>query len=235
VIVTGAANGIGRATVSAFLALGDRVIAADLAGDRLDEVGRQDGVTVVGGDLTDPGVAGEIVAAAGGRIDVLNNIAGLMDGMKPVDEVQDDEWQRVIAVNLTAPFRLCHLVVPIMEAQGGGVITNVASVSGMRGGRSGAAYTASKYGLVGLSQNIASLNGMAGIRCNALCPGATINTAIVEGQTLSERGQSQIPASLRRKPAEPEQMASVAVFLASDAASHINGAVLPVDYGQSAI
>jgi NAD(P)-dependent dehydrogenase (short-subunit alcohol dehydrogenase family) len=235
VVVTGAANGMGRAMVEAFAALGDAVVATDLPGARLDEVGAREGVVAVAGDLVDPATPARILDAAGGRVDVLNNVAGLLDGLRPVDEVDEEEWQRVLTVNLTAPYRLCHAVVPLMVAQGAGVITNVASAGGIRGGRAGAAYTASKHGLVGLSQNIAITHGLDGVRCNALCPGATIGTAIGEGQTISERGQASVAASLRRKPAEPRQIADVAVFLAGDAASHVNGAVLPVDYGQTAI
>lgn len=231
-VVTGAARGIGRETVSAFLAEGATVVAADLVSDVLEALSDLDGVTVVAGDLTDPATADRIVAAAG-RVDFLNNVAGLLDGMRPVDEVSEDEWARVLAVNLTAPFLLCRRVLPGMVAAGGGVITNVASVAGIRGGRAGAAYTAAKHGLVGLTQNIAITHGAADVRCNAICPGST-RTSVAEGQTMSERGLKVFNAPRFRR-AEPSQIASVAVFLASDAASNVNGAILPVDYAQSAL
>jgi NAD(P)-dependent dehydrogenase (short-subunit alcohol dehydrogenase family) len=233
VIVTGAARGMGRAMVDAFLAEGAKIIAADLPSPLLDELGELESVTAVAGDLTDPAAIERVVAAGEGKIDVLNNVAGLLDGLRPIDEVSPEEWARVIAVNLTAPFLLCKAVIPVMVAQGGGVITNVASIGGIRAGRAGAAYTAAKHGAVGLSQNIAISHWPDNIRCNVMCPGATM-TSMTEGQTLSERGMALFKAP-RFRIAEAHQQASVAVFLATDEASNINGAILPVDYGQTAV
>ncbi len=237
VIVTGAASGIGAAMVSRFAAAGARVIAADIDAEGLRALENDPGeLSTVTADVSSAEGAERIVEAARGRLDVLCNNAGVIDAMAPVDEASDEDWQRVLAINLTGPFRLCRAAIPIMLASGGGSIVNTASVGGLRGGRAGAAYTASKFGLVGLTQNIAVTHGPRGIRCNAICPGST-ETGIQQtrerlGTPLSEWGQ-QVGTRDRDKPepATPEQIAAVAVFLADPAASRINGAAIPVDGG----
>jgi NAD(P)-dependent dehydrogenase (short-subunit alcohol dehydrogenase family) len=238
VVVTGAASGIGLAMVGGFSAEGASVVAADLNGDALDDVRREcPTVTTVQADVSTSDGAERIMDVAGERLDVLCNNAGLMDRFALVDEVSLQEWNRVFGVNVVGPFLLSKLAIPNMVANGGGVIVNTASIAGIRGGLAGAAYTASKHALVGLTRNIASSFGGEGIRCNAICPGATghgAKGAIEPGSEFSERGAARLlgdPATLEI--GTPEQIASIALFLASDAASRINGAVIVADGGRT--
>jgi NAD(P)-dependent dehydrogenase (short-subunit alcohol dehydrogenase family) len=151
-----------------------------------------------------------------------------------VDQVSEAEWDRVIAVNLTGPYLLCNRAIPRMVRQHGGVIINTASLSGIRGGRAGAAYTASKFGLVGLTQNIAATYGAQGIRCNAICPGAVVTDILgsaelgPDADRLRNRDREKPPA------VQPDRIAHVALFLAMDESSYMNGAIIPVDGGASA-
>jgi NAD(P)-dependent dehydrogenase (short-subunit alcohol dehydrogenase family) len=230
VVVTGGGSGIGRAMVEQFAAAGARVVAIDVVEQRLDSLrAAVPDVVTATVDLADDGAPDAIVEAAGRPIDVLNNNAGILDGLALVDETTDELWNRVFSINVAAPFRLCRLLLPSMVARGGGVITNTASVAGLSGGRGGAAYTASKFALVGLTKNIAATYGTQGIRCNALCPGSTA-TEIASDMNLSERGFANA-TRFASDIGSAERIASVAVFLATEEASRINGAAIPVDDG----
>jgi NAD(P)-dependent dehydrogenase (short-subunit alcohol dehydrogenase family) len=175
-----------------------------------------------------------LVAAANelGRLDIVCNNAGIMDRFLPAGEVTDDLWQRVLDVNLTGPLRLVRAALPLLLQNGHGVIINIASVGGLAGGRAGAAYTASKHGLIGLTKNIAATYGSDGLRCVAIAPGG-VNTGIPLGGEPSERGFGALnrvmPSNIRM--AEPAELANVATFLASDEASFINGTVITADGG----
>jgi NAD(P)-dependent dehydrogenase (short-subunit alcohol dehydrogenase family) len=231
-IVTGAASGIGRAIAEQFTAAGASVIGVDVNRARLEALATEvAGVTPVLADIATPEGADQAIDAAADGLDVLCNNAAIIDGLCPIDEVSEERWHALLAVNLTGPFLLCRRAVPRMLERGGGCIVNIASVAGLRGGRAGAAYTASKFGLVGLTQNIAATHASRGIRCNAVCPGST-DTNIREHVQLSEAGM-RIRTRDREKPppATPAQIAAVVAFLATEAASRINGAALPVDGG----
>src|SRR4051794_30522232 len=144
VIVTGAASGIGKATASRIAREGGRVIAADITADKLEafkaELPDAD-ITIVSGDLTKQDAIDAVIAAAGDKVDALANVAGINDDFSPADETSDAMWDRVIAINLTAPFKLMRAVLPLMEAAGKGAVLNVASEAGLRGNSSGNAYT----------------------------------------------------------------------------------------------
>ncbi|MET1076360.1 MAG: glucose 1-dehydrogenase [Umezawaea sp.] len=244
VIVTGAGSGIGRAAALRFAAEGAGVVVADLNGDGaaavVEEIADEGGRAVaVVGDLAEQAVVDRVVEAAVesfGGVDVLVNNAGIMDGMTAVHEVTDEEWDRVIRVNLTAPFLLARAVVPHMLARGKGAIVNTASQAALRGSAAGTAYTASKHGVVGLTKSMAVMYRGSGIRTNAVAPGATM-TAIAAEVARDGHG----PAALRPylgnfgRVSRPDEQAAVIVFLASDAASNLNGVVLPVDNGWSAV
>jgi NADP-dependent 3-hydroxy acid dehydrogenase YdfG len=177
VIVTGAGSGIGRATASRIAREGGRVIAVDVSQERLDEfAGEHSGADIVTlvADITDDAKVAEIVAAAGGRIDGLANIAGIMDDMTPIGELTDAVWKRVFAVNVDGTMKLMRAVVPTMLAQGYGSIVNTASEAALRGSAAGVAYTASKHAVVGLTKSTAFMYGPSGLRVNAVAPGPTI-------------------------------------------------------------
>ena len=238
VIVTGGARGIGRSMVELFHRAGASVLAVDMSG--LEEVAAElPGVETIAADISSATDADAIVAAAGPRLDVICNNAGILDHLRLAEEVSDQEWERVIAVNLTGTFLLCRRALKVMLARGHGVIINTASTAALGGGRGGAAYTASKWGVVGLTQSIAAAYGERGIRCNAICPGGTVtgmaHTSAGAENALSAEGLALLGRLTGKpQPAEPDRIAQVALFLASDEASRINGVALPVDGGVTA-
>jgi NAD(P)-dependent dehydrogenase (short-subunit alcohol dehydrogenase family) len=244
VIVTGAGSGIGRATALRFAQEGAKVVVADLNGDAAKEVVAEiqaaGGTAVaVTGDLSDPAVVDEVVTTAVdtfGGLDVLVNNAGIMDRMSAAAEVSDAEWERVIRVNLTAPFLLTRAALPHMLAKGKGAIVNTASEAALRGSAAGTAYTVSKHGVVGLTRSVAVMYRNAGIRANAIAPGGT-KTGIVLDVDPAAHGPKTLGAYMHNvgQPAEADEQAAVIVFLASDAAGNINGAIVPVDNGWAAV
>ncbi|MGW0577002.1 SDR family NAD(P)-dependent oxidoreductase [Streptomyces sp. NPDC002920] len=245
VVVTGAASGIGRATALKFAQEGAKVLVADLdrtgAEETVKEIDTAGGVALaVVGDLSDRQVVDTVVERAMeafGRLDVLVNNAGIMDRMSALGETDDTEWERVIRINLTAPFLLTRAVLPHMLAAGRGSIVFTASEAGLRGSAAGAAYTASKHGIVGLVKNLAVMYRGQGIRANAVAPGPTVTNVRVDASPKAHGptvvGQL-IGANIGRRGSAEEQAAAI-VFLASDAASFVNGAVLPVDDGWAAV
>ncbi|MFJ2814805.1 SDR family NAD(P)-dependent oxidoreductase [Streptomyces sp. NPDC087294] len=244
VIVTGAGSGIGRASALAFAAQGDRVVIADINADGADAVVKeieQAGGTAVAvtGDLSDQAVVDEVTRTAVDRfggVDVLVNNAGIMDGMTALADVSDTEWERVIRVNLTAPFLLTRAVLPHMLAAGKGAIVSTASEAGLRGSAAGAAYTASKHGVVGLTKNLAVMYRKSGIRANAIAPGGTLTGIVVDADKEAHGPTTIAPHFVNvGRLAQPEDQAAAIVFLASDAAVNINGAILPVDDGWAAV
>jgi NAD(P)-dependent dehydrogenase (short-subunit alcohol dehydrogenase family) len=220
--------------VERFVAAGARVIAADADDARLEQLSGRAAITPMRSDVTSQADVDALVAAAEGfgRLDVVCNNAGVMDRFLPVGEVTDEVWARVLAVNLTGPMRLSRAAIPLMLRAGRGVIINTASVAGLAGGRAGAAYTTSKHGLIGLTRNIAATYGRDGIRCVAIAPGA-VKTGMSFGGEPSQRGNAALRATLSAnvRAAEPVEIADLAVFLASDEASFVNGAVLNADGG----
>ncbi|MBV8718348.1 MAG: SDR family oxidoreductase [Chloroflexi bacterium] len=233
-IITGAGGGIGLAMVERFVAEGARVIAADVDDARLAQLSGRAAITPMCCDVTSQADVEALVATAEGlgRLDVVCNNAGVMDRFLPVGEMTDEVWARVLAVNLTGPMRLSRAAIPLMLRAGRGVIINTASVAGVAGGRAGAAYTTSKHGLIGLTRNIAATYGRDGIRCVAIAPGA-VNTGMSFGGEPSQRGNAALRVTLSAnvRAAEPVEIAELAVFLASDEASFVNGAVLNADGG----
>lgn len=242
-LVTGAASGIGRALVQRFVAEGAAVVAVDLAEAPLqalvaDLQGQGAKITGCTANVArDSDVEAMLAAATStfGRLDILCNNAGIMDLMTPAAEVSLELWERVLAVNLNGPFLASRRAIPLFLEQGGGSIVNTASEAGLRGGAAGAAYTAAKHGVVGLTRSIAFHYGERGIRCNAVCPGA-VATAIGIGNGIpSEAGLGRVmpflKASAPSRVSSPEELAASIAFLASKDASFINGAILPVDGG----
>jgi NAD(P)-dependent dehydrogenase (short-subunit alcohol dehydrogenase family) len=244
VIVTGASSGIGRAAALAFAAEGAKVLVADLNAEGartvVKEIEEAGGTAVaVTGDLSDQAVVDQVAATAVerfGGVDVLVNNAGIMDRMSALADVDDAEWERVIRVNLTAPFLLTRAVLPHMLAAGRGAVVNTASEAGLRGSAAGAAYTASKHGVVGLTKSLAVMYRKQGIRANAIAPGGTATGIVVDADREAHGPAALGPHFVNvGRLAQPEEQAAAIVFLASEAASNINGVVLPVDDGWSAV
>ena len=237
VIVTGAGSGIGRATASRVAREGGRVIAVDVSQDRLDEfVAAHAGADVVAltADITDDEGIAQIIEAAGDRIDALANIAGIMDDMTPVGEVTDAVWDRVFRVNVTGTMKLMRAVIPAMLAQGGGSIVNTSSEASLRGSSAGAAYTASKHAVVGLTKSSAFMYGPSGIRVNAVAPGAVITN--IEAKFNSALGADRVRTGMAvmAPPVTPDRLAASITFLLSDDGVNVNGQNLASDGGWSA-
>jgi NAD(P)-dependent dehydrogenase (short-subunit alcohol dehydrogenase family) len=174
VIVTGCSSGIGLATTRILLDRGARVFGIDIS-PFSQGAGGKEAFTFHQVDLTKSDAANEAVAVClreyGPKIDVLANVAGIMDAFGSVDTVKESEWERVLSINLTVPVRLMAAVLPSMQEHKGGAIVNVASRAALSGAVAGVAYTASKHGLVGATKNVAWRFHNDGIRCNAVLPG----------------------------------------------------------------
>lgn len=245
-VITGAASGMGLAMARTFAEAGTKLVLGDWNAERLEAALadlRAAGAAAEGlqGDISDRTAAEALVDrafAAFGRLDVLVNNAGIMDGMAGAAEVTDETWRRVFAVNVDGPLHTMRRAIPRMVEQGGGTIINIASVGGLHGGAAGAAYTASKHALIGLTKNTAYMYGPKGIRANAIAPGGT-KTNIGESMAragIDPAGMARVQAFTSLMPGllEPEDVAEVARFLASDAARGLNGAVITVDLGWTA-
>jgi NAD(P)-dependent dehydrogenase (short-subunit alcohol dehydrogenase family) len=241
-LVTGAAAGIGRATARVFAEAGARVGLCDLdeagGADTVHAIERQGGEALfVPADVADPRAVRrfvEQVAARFGRIDVLVNNAGISSPRGQVQELADAEWDRVMAVNLNGHFFCCKYAVPHMLRAGGGAIVNTSSVLARATLPGGLAYTTSKAALIGFTKALAHDLGPAGIRVNCLLPGSTDTPMMWRGVTPEERPavEAEVAAAQPlRRVARPEEIARVALFLASEAASFVTGATLVVDGG----
>lgn len=238
-IVTGAGSGIGRATALRLAREGARVVAADISDDRLRQLLEEnpslDLVPVTADIATEDG-AQAVVAAAGGRVDALANVAGIMDAFLPPAEIDDEVWERVFAVNVTAVMRLTRAALPLMLQAGGGAIVNVSSEASLRASASGAAYTASKHAVNGFTKSTAVFYKGQGIRANAVAPGAVITN--IEAPFRSQYAAGVLGPLMQVNvppPATAEQLAATIAYLLSDDASNVNGAVIPCDGGWSAI
>ncbi|MBM2616297.1 SDR family oxidoreductase [Actinoplanes sp. LDG1-06] len=241
-LVTGAGSGIGQAVAVRLAGEGAFVVACDLDADGLSatqkaiaEAGGQ--ASTVVGDVCMPADVERMVAARPGeRIDLLANVAGVMDHFRPVTELDDDMWHHVMAVNVTGPMRLCRAVLPLMRAAGRGAIVNVSSIGGLTGAVAGTAYVSSKHALIGLTRSTAVLYADDGVRSNVVCPGGVATnigrTATPEVPWAFERLQKSFARTTRT--AEPDEIAALVAWLGSDEAVNVNGAVVTSDGGFTA-
>jgi NAD(P)-dependent dehydrogenase (short-subunit alcohol dehydrogenase family) len=240
VVVTGAASGIGRATASRVAREGGTVVAVDMTetglADLVAETVVPDGAAIlpVVADITDDAAVARVVETAGGRVDALANVAGIMDRFAAVHTLDDSTWDKVLAVNVTGTMKLMRAVVPGMLAAAEGRIVNVASEAGLRGSAAGAAYTASKHAVVGLTKNAAYMYTGTGVRVNAVAPGGVATG--MQPRDVDEFGMGRVQAGMgiMADIAMPEQLAASITFLLSQDSTNVNGQILASDGGWSA-
>jgi NAD(P)-dependent dehydrogenase (short-subunit alcohol dehydrogenase family) len=240
--VTGAGSGIGRATALAFAREGASVVVADASEQDNRETARM--IEELGGralavrcDVThaeDVKAALEETIETFGRLDVAFNNAGVEQATAAAADIAEEEWDRVVAINLRGVFLCMKYEIPLMLEQGGGAIVNTSSGAGVKGFPGGAAYVAAKHGVVGLSKSAALDYAASNIRINAICPGIVDTEMMgrVTGDTPEGRQRviSQEPIG---RMGRPEEIAAAVLWLCSDAASFATGHAMLVDGGQT--
>ncbi|MDF2566502.1 MAG: 3-oxoacyl-(acyl-carrier-protein) reductase [Massilibacillus sp.] len=243
-VVTGAASGMGKEIAILYAKEGAKVVVSDLNLDAakatVAEIESNGGIATAlqVNVVKEEDIQNLINTAVNtyGTLDILVNNAGIMDDFVPAADLTDELWERVFAINATGPMRAIRKALPVFTGQGSGVIVNIASAGGFMGSRAGAAYTAAKHAVIGLTKNVGFQYATLGVRCNAIAPGA-INTNISKSMGKPhEFGMGRAMAGMNLNPriGEPEEIARVALFLASDDASFVNGTVVIADAGWTA-
>lgn len=238
-LVTGGASGMGAATVRGYVAAGGQVAIVDQNEALAQRVGEETGTAVYTGDIADSAFCDEVVAqvvARYGRVDTLVNAAGIILRASGL-ETTDEAWQRIIHVNVSGTFYMCRAVIPQMQRQDGGSIINFGSIWGSVGAAGVLAYCASKGAVHNLTRALALEHVQENIRINAVCPGE-VNTPMLQSERkepvtaeLLEKVAQSVPMG---RLASPEEIAHVVLFLASEGASYMTGALVNVDAGYTA-
>lgn len=243
-IVTGAASGMGKSIAKLFAEEGAKVVVSDLNLEKaqvvVDEIEANGGTAfaIVANVAKEEDVQNLVDSTVEkyGTLDILINNAGIMDNFEPVEAVTDERWDLIMDVNAKGPMRTIRKAIPIFKEKKFGIIVNIASAGGLYGSRAGAIYTASKHAVVGLTKNVGFQYANLGIRCNAIAPGAVktnIGTSIYAPDAFGmERAMAGMALSPRS--GEPEEIAKVALFLASDESTFVNATTITVDGGWTA-
>src|SRR5579872_4921550 len=241
-LITGAGSGIGHAMAKLFAQQGAIVAAVALHDTSMANLRNIENVSPIQADITSLEDIDRMIDQAErriGRLDIVCNVAGIHDQCYPLDETTDELWDKVMALDLKAPFRICRKVIPSMAERGSGVILNVGSAYASVRGNHGASYTAAKHGIVGLTLSIAVAYASKGIRCNAVSPGSvTTHIGAHSGGHAHPQGTKLVMDLIAcfpgKRECDPEDVAQTALFLCSDEAKHVNGTVVSVDGGLSA-
>ncbi|MER2038228.1 MAG: SDR family oxidoreductase [Solibacillus sp.] len=243
-LITGGANGIGKQIATRYTEEGAKVVLADFNAEALEATVAEfkangfeaHGVKVNVAVEEDVQKMVDETIATFGRIDILVNCAGVLDMMQAAHNVDDTIWNRVMDINVGGVMRSSRKVLPVYMEQKSGVIINLSSMAGITGGRGGLTYTAAKHAVTGMTKNIASHYGEFGVRCNAIAP-AQVNTGLTQSvDNFDMFGLKQATRGVQTmlRAAEPIEIANIALFLASEESSYINGVVLAADTGWSA-
>lgn len=243
VLLTGAASGIGRAQAIRFVQEGAKLVATDINQEGLesllDEIKALGGeALIVKGEVSDSAQVNTTVQAGidtFGQIDILCNTAGIFDNYATSLETPEAKWDFYFAVNVKGPYLMSNAVLPGMLERGKGIIINVCSIAGLTAGAGGSAYTATKHAIVGYTKQLCLEFAAKGIRVNGIAPGSVATPLIRASLENDADGYSKrvslIPAG---RLGTPEDIANITIFLASDEADWINGAIMSVDGGRNA-
>jgi NAD(P)-dependent dehydrogenase (short-subunit alcohol dehydrogenase family) len=243
-VITGAGSGIGRASAKLFVAEGAKVVVAEID-KALGEASAREagaGARFVATDVTDEESVKRMVQQAKeafGRVDILLNCAGgSLREDRPVTEVEPSVWDHTINLDMKGPFLCCRHVIPVMVEQGNGSVVNFSSVVALRGNHIAHVYVMAKGGLISFTRALAGAYSPKGIRVNAICPGVVLTERVksrfTSGNQIRFGGTDNIADRYPFAVGQPEDIANVALFLASDESRMVNGAVIPAEGGFSA-
>ncbi|MBP1971313.1 NAD(P)-dependent dehydrogenase (short-subunit alcohol dehydrogenase family) [Virgibacillus natechei] len=243
-IVTGGASGMGKSIAELYAKEGAKVVVSDINFEGADAVASEinsSGETAKAvktnvAELKDIEDMVDTAVKEYGTLDILVNNAGIMDGMEPAGDIEDEKWERIFAINTTSVMRATRKALPIFLEKEKGVIINTASTGGLNGAHAGATYGASKHAVVGFTKNTGFMYANKGIRCNAIAPGGVETNIGASMKNINEFGASraQVAQSVMPRAGKAEEIANVALFLASDESSFVNGTVITADAGWTA-
>lgn len=240
-VVTGAGSGMGKEIAILFAKEGAKVVVSDInletAKATVEEIISNGGTAIA--MKTNVGLEEDIqllintTVSTYDTVDILVNNAGIMDNFEPARDIVDENWDRIFAINTTSVMRTTRKVLPIFLEKQAGVIVNIASAGGLNGARAGAAYTASKHAVVGFTKNTGFMYGKQGIRCNAIAPGGVETNISSTITNINSFGMERIQPGMALSPrfGKPEEIATIALFLATEDSSFVNGTVITADSG----